>query len=802
MDSHCLRTRFGASLTVATLAVTLAVTSPWAHAVEAIVPGQKLRGEVRANEELRFTLQGVRGSELTLKVNGSKKLGQRPVVRLFDPEGREVSTGDFEVRSRNGEKLSIVKLPLSETGDYDLLLSDEGGVAGTVKLLTKAKLPKRERGTLTVTEQDEVLEVGFDALVGDSARLVLRPVKRSALSPWIGSLVFESGDEVEVNDAKKSARVPITETGRHHFEVTGSDDGVGEVTYALSIGRVRAPRGMTDLRDFHVEDRELRDNAAIYADPGTTPIDVRLLIDPADNPESEEDTDCGFIDTTDGLGTTLADVNQDVDASDDCKPEVNVRATLPEVPAHGGVANAELRVRGHSTRNSPQKSYRLKLDSKEEAEQWRGQRYLLLNKHPYDLTRFRNKLAFDLFQDIPHITSLRTQFVRLWVDEADGNGETDFGLFTHVERYDKAFLRNHGLDPDGDLYKAENFEFFRYADQLRHQDDPLYDEDVFEQRIEVKAGGDDHAPFLAMLDALNDYEQDFDEVFDRYFDEDNYLTWFASSLLFDNRDTNSQNLFLYRASNSERFYILPWDYDGAFDFYGQPNEAAHPSLSRWQEGVHNWWNVVLHKRFLRQPGALEKLEARMVELKSVHATPTRVQALVDTYVPIVRQFLEREPDSARLPVVDRSNLTVQIEQFETEAQRMVGVVEQSYQSYLDTLDRPMPVFTDTVDFENEVEIRWDPSFDLQGHGLTYDIAIATHPAFAPEHIVAEANGLVDVTRTRFSRTVVTDGVYFLRVVVRDTADPVNHWQVSYDSYWDQVEDKVHFGVRRFEVGAQ
>lgn len=770
-----------------------------AHAedVPAVVPGQRLAGELIGAEVLRVKVVGVQGMELSLKALGSRKAGNRPVVSLLDPDGGAVDLTPYVKANGPDHKLIVSKVPLAKTGEYELALEDEAGNGGTLRLLTKAKQPRRQVDEFEITTPGEVVELPFSAQAGDAAKLVVKKTKGSALTPWIRALVLESGAETEVQDGRRSAMLTVDETGEHHFTVTGADDSVGTGRFVLKLKPRKASRKMTDLRTHGIVDHTLRDDASVYAEPGILPVDVYVVIDPADNPESEEDTDCGFIDPTDGIGTTLDDVNQDEDPSDDCKPEVDVRVAMEGLVDHEGQANAELRVRGHSTRFTSQKSYRIKLDSKKAEKHWRGQRYLNLNKHPYDLTRLRNKLAFDLLAEIPDITSLRTQFVRLHIDQLDGDGFVDYGLFTHVERPDERFLEAHGLDPQGNLYKAEFFEFHRYADHLKTEDDPTYDEDAFEEILEIKAG-DDHTVLLEMLDALNDGGQDFAEVFDRYFEEENYLTWLATSFLFDNRDTNSQNFFLYRPSTSTKFYFLPWDYDGAWGFYGQPNEAASPSLAPWQEGLPNWWGVVIHKRFLQEPGAVEKLQAKMLELKDTYLTPQQIQAKVDAYLPTVRQFVGRDPDLARLPVVDFSSPTVKLEQYETEAARLSTIIEESYQRLLDTLDRPMPMFTDTADRGDQIEFRWDPSFDLQGDPIVYDVVVSSTAGFEPENILLEQLGLSDTTSYRHAKSAFAPGEYFLRVTVREAGDPTSN-QVAFGSYWDQVADVVYFGIRPFTV---
>src|SRR4051812_34935263 len=103
-----------------------------------------------------------------------------------------------------------------------------------------------------------------------------------------------------------------------------------------------------------------------------------------------------------------------------------------------GEPPATLRLRGATTRQTAQKSFQLSR-ARPQAEGGgapTGARELALNKHPFDLTRVRNKLAFDSFAAVPYLdrVSPRADFVRLEVNGAD------LGLFTRVEDPDVTFL--------------------------------------------------------------------------------------------------------------------------------------------------------------------------------------------------------------------------------------------------------------------------------------------------------------------------------------------------------------------------
>ena len=233
------------------------------------------------------------------------------------------------------------------------------------------------------------------------------------------------------------------------------------------------------------------------------------------------------------------------------------------------LANATLNVRGRSSTSAPQKSYRI--DLLDSAGLWRGQRAIAINKHPYDRSRLRNMLFFTLLQKVPDMASLRTQFVDVFIkDETAGETAfTDYGLFTQVELPNGRYLRNHGLSRNGNLYKANMCEFYRYGDKLRLATDPLYDPAAFSEVLEPKTT-EDHTKLIAMLDAVNDYTVPIEKTVGQYFNLENLTSFLAYNILMGNTDTNSQNYMLYSPVNSDIWYFTCWDGDGCLPF----SEAA------------------------------------------------------------------------------------------------------------------------------------------------------------------------------------------------------------------------------------
>ncbi|MFC0415025.1 CotH kinase family protein [Cytobacillus solani] len=442
--------------------------------------------------------------------------------------------------------------------------------------------------------------------------------------------------------------------------------------------------------------------------------------------------------------------------------------------------NASIQLRGKSTRVAAQKSFKIKLyDS---AGLWRGQKTLNLNKHPYDATRVRNKLSFDYFTKIPGLTSMRTQFVHLYVKDLTKKDSTgkfeDYGLYTQIEQANERFLAAHGLDSNGNLYKATNFEFFRYSDQLKLETDSSFNKDEFEMILESK-GSNDHRKLLTMLDDVNNQKLNINEVVERHFDKENYLTWIATNILMGNSDVTTQNFYLYCPSNSEKWYFLPWDYDGAWR--SSPTEEKHSELADWQDGLSNYWGSVLHKRFFKDPKNVEVLTKKIEELAAI-INPETTKKLLDQYYQTVSQFVKKSPD--------KDYLDVEIADFDDVYYGIVNESLLNKEVYYKNLEKPMPFFLD--DYKNEKNqhvFTWDPSYDIQGDDLFYTLQISTDPAFS--HIVHEKKDMIE---TQYAYQL-SKGTYYWRVVAKDAK---NNVQTAFDLYEDEDGSK-YFGVKKMIV---
>ncbi len=454
-----------------------------------------------------------------------------------------------------------------------------------------------------------------------------------------------------------------------------------------------------------------------------------------------------------------------------------------EIGFFGRAGNASMNVRGRTSTGYAQKSYRLTLFNK--AGLWRGQRAIALNKHPSDETRIRNMLYFELLRDVPSIPSLRTQFVHLYVKDLTAgparDAFEDYGLYTQVELPNGRYLRNHGLSINGNLYKAQMCEMFRYPEALRLVTDPDYDEEAFREVLEPKTGSD-HTKLLAMLDAVNDDSVSAEELLETYFDLDNLTSYLAFNMLMGNPDSNAQNYFLYSPVNSSKWYYLCWDGDDCLSETENEILEKEWDTGEWSWGVSNYWGIRLFNRLLRLPSFREALTRKMDALREI-ITPERVSETVARYRTVTDRFTQSMPDSLYMKADQQTRERIY--------ENLPGDLERGYRHYLDSLEKPMPFhLSDAEVRDSELLLSWNDSYDFDGEFLRYRVQLARDWTF--EDPVFEADGLLV---TRASLPVPEAGEYYWRVTVKNES---GREQTAFDNV--VTASGSHTGMRRFTIG--
>ena len=456
------------------------------------------------------------------------------------------------------------------------------------------------------------------------------------------------------------------------------------------------------------------------------------------------------------------------------------------------IPNAFVQIRGNTTSRAPQKSFKISL--KEGMGEWCGQTTIALNKHPYECLRFRNKLCFDLIKDIPNMISLHTQFVHLFVkDESNsgtGAGFEDYGLFTQVEQPNKTYLSNHGLDRNGHLYKANYFEFTRYEDVIKLETDPGFNVEAFAQIVESK-GNHDHAKLIEMLESVNNYNIPIEQTLEKYFDMDNYFTWLAFHILVFNADTINRNFYLYSPLNSKKFYFISWDADGALqsqesillDSRDIPLVITSDEYFGYQQGISNYWEIVLHQRVLETEQYRGKLDEKINELKQF-LTQERMNQMVEMYRGTIEHIVYAEPDV--------SHTSLSREHYDYIADTLADEIDLAYSRYQKSLMKPMPFYSglSLTESGEQIEFLWDPAFSFHNLSVTYEFELAKDVYFK-NIIFTEQNIVFPNIKMKTLET----GRYYYRI----TAVNEDGFSQGMASYFTDLDSNVYFGIIGFDV---
>ncbi len=444
--------------------------------------------------------------------------------------------------------------------------------------------------------------------------------------------------------------------------------------------------------------------------------------------------------------------------------------------------NATIRVRGNSSRGASYKSYKVKLE--EEAGTFLGQKNLNINKHAGDVSKISTKLQTDLLAHMDDIASYRTYYMRLWIRDASLPEEEQefvyYGLYTEIEQPNKTYLETRGLSSNAVMYKASDFSF-ALNDALRNVDDPAYSEEEFETVLSIREGSN-HEKLLAMLADVNDTTRDFGEIFETYFDEDNYLTWLAFNLLMGNEDIINHNYIIYSPENALSWYFIPWDFDGALRFGEYRSSFSQPDSLR---GIQTLNTGILHRRYFRLEGSIQKLDDKMQELLDTVITQERVDGLVDSYKPVLEKTMPLYPDIDLLDMSPAELIPYIDGMYE-------GILD-NYEAFRRALEYPAPMFVSMPEVRSDGTIRfaWDASYSYQGRPVTYNVRVYEDPRM--QDLVFEQTG---IEQTEYiSGQSLPEGTYYLKVTAVDSQ---GNEQFSLEHV--DGDNLFVFGLLEFEIG--
>lgn len=546
-------------------------------------------------------------------------------------------------------------------------------------------------------------------------------------------------------------------------------------------GNVMETEAKTEELLFEEETEHFKDNHLLYAnDDDTSVITMYLTVSKGNASENTNHTwkevnSYSVYDYVE-MGVERYAVNGLLQIGDESGPIEGELGYGKYVP------NATVTIRGQTSSRLAQKNYKIKLY--DDAGTWEDQRVINLNKHVWDGLRFRNKLAYDLMEELPDMMALKTQFVHLYVkDETEGTdtGFRDYGLYTHVEQPNKSFLKRHGLDKNGHLYKINFFEFFRYEDVIRLKNDADYDETEFEKLIEIK-GNDDHSKLIAMLEDVNDLSIPMEDTLEEWFDIENLASWMAFHILIGNNDTQSRNTLIYSAKNDKKWYFISWDNDACLK--NTEKLLKYGSVDNgWEYGISNYWGNQLFQRALKTEVFQNALNEKIEEYYAF-MNEEKINSMAEAYAEVVKPYAYGVVDKYYEPITESD--------YDLVCQELWTEIETNYRQYKESLEHPMPFYIGAPQAADDVtEFMWDNAYDFDNENVRYSFELADNLEFK-NPIATEQN--ISFPGYTYKGTL-EPGQYFVRI---KAVNESGKEQYAFD-YYVTSDSKKAFGIMSFYV---
>ncbi|MBB3114338.1 spore coat protein H [Paenibacillus phyllosphaerae] len=221
----------------------------------------------------------------------------------------------------------------------------------------------------------------------------------------------------------------------------------------------------------------------------------------------------------------------------------------------GETVQAEARIRGGHTRNYLKKSYEIRY----------GNRTLHMNTEFDDPSMIRNALSFHFFNQIG-VPAPATKHV--WLE---WNGEPH-GVYLEIEAVDQLFFKKRRIQAASLVYAINDNADFSLLDQETKQS-----KSTLFSGYQLMKGTDSVKKQLGQF--ISTVNRPATKVLRTYLskrlDINQYLRWLAGAVLTNNYDGFDQNYALYVHSPTNRYRIIPWDYEGTWgrNCYGRLCES-------------------------------------------------------------------------------------------------------------------------------------------------------------------------------------------------------------------------------------
>lgn len=248
---------------------------------------------------------------------------------------------------------------------------------------------------------------------------------------------------------------------------------------------------------------------------------------------------------------------------------------IPVVIQKNGVKrHGEMRIRGDSSREYDKKSLKIRITDSLSMDM---KSVFNFNAEYADLSFLRSFFSSAIFKHLNY-PCFSTRFSKIYINNQY------HGLFLEVENMDKDFLKNNGLNPKGDLFKASK------------DGACLFEKQELETKWEKKTNTEDS--WIGLERLIEDIHHLPNDKFYEYLVENfNYpmlIDYLAINAFIANGSTYYHNYYIYRDQDSDgKWILLPWDLDKTLSYYDWKPYKYNQTSSDWEND-----NPLIEKCFL------------------------------------------------------------------------------------------------------------------------------------------------------------------------------------------------------------
>ena len=154
--------------------------------------------------------------------------------------------------------------------------------------------------------------------------------------------------------------------------------------------------------------------------------------------------------------------------------------------------------------------------------------------------------------------------------------------------------------------------------------------------------------------------------------------------------------------------MIAWDNDTSF-MRTEYSIRKRADQGSWECGVSNYWGNVLFRRCLQSEDFREELDAAIQDLRS-YLSVERISSMIEKYRTVTQKYLYQMPDQMNAPLTEA--------QYDTVASAIPSEVEQNYELYKESLEKPMPFYIGVPVIENnKLKLVWDVSYDFDAEDI-------------------------------------------------------------------------------------